>query len=433
MIFAAARRAFAVAAIAAATISLSSGAARPEIRVGVVYDLTGPLAASGSKAAYLGTRIAIDMINERGGVAGRRIVPLYADSRSRADAALAEAGRLIGTEKVDLLMGFFSSAHCDPVSAMAEAQKTFTWLTVCVASEVIRDRNLTYVFRPQVQSEHYGEASCDFVAAEAKARFGKEPKDMAVAIIHGEGPYGAGIAAANESRCKALGIRVVAREAYDAAATDLMPLVTKLQRARPDVILHTGYSRDVDLLLRQSRKAGASWGALIGHGAGHAQIDRLRRAYGSDVDYLFNVDPVAAQLLDPETLQPGIGELTAELVRRYEAATGSSEIPTQASSGFNHAWILFTDVAPRALRSHGAIGAEALRAAALETDIPTGGTIQGYGVKFHPPGTPLAGQNKRAMPVVMQYVGQETRVVAPNVIRTAEPVMPLPRGHTYSR
>ena len=54
--------------------------------------------------------------------------------------------------------------------------------------------------------------------------------------------------------------------------------------------------------------------------------------------------------------------------------------------GFNQTWIFFTDVLPRAIKKYGGIDPEALRKAALETDIPDGGTIQGYGVKFFPPG-----------------------------------------------
>ena len=42
---------------------------------------------------------------------------------------------------------------------------------------------------------------------------------------------------------------------------------------------------------------------------------------------------------------------------------------------------------PRAIKKHGGYDPEALRKAALETDIPEGGTVQGYGVKFFPPGT----------------------------------------------
>ena len=55
--------------------------------------------------------------------------------------------------------------------------------------------------------------------------------------------------------------------------------------------------------------------------------------------------------------------------------------------GFNNTWIFLTDVLPRAIKKYGGFDAEALRKAALETDIPVGGTMQGYGVKFFRPGT----------------------------------------------
>ena len=113
---------------------------------------------------------------------------------------------------------------------------------------------------------------------------------------------------------------------------------------------------------------------------------------------------MAAQLLDPKTLKPGLGDLTAEMVKRYKAETGAQEVPPHVSMGFNNAWIFLTDVLPRAIKKYGGYDPEALRKAALDTDIPVGGTIQGYGVKFYPPASEMAGQNERSSPVVMQYV-----------------------------
>ena len=49
--------------------------------------------------------------------------------------------------------------------------------------------------------------------------------------------------------------------------------------------------------------------------------------FGDDVNYTFNVDPVAGQLLDPKTLAPGIGDLTQEMLKRYKAETGAKEVP----------------------------------------------------------------------------------------------------------
>lgn len=426
------------AAYAAAAIGLVSSASLPaaaqkEIKVGVIYDYTGAFAGGGSLPAAIATKIAIDMINERGGVEGYKIVATYADAQSKADVAINEAERLLNEVKVDALMGVFSSAHCVPMAAKVDAAKRFMWANVCVASAVFKGKNLTHVFRPQVHSDQFGEASCTFIAENAKAKLKKDPKDVSVAILYEDGPYGAGVAAGNESKCKELGIKIAHKEGYAATSTDLSALITKLRRARPDVILHTGYNPDITLFLRQAREAGLKFDALIGHGAGYGQIDKLIETFKGDVNYVYNVDPVAAQLLDPKTLAPGIGDVTAEMVKRYIAETKVSEVPPHASMGFNQQWIFLTDVLPRAIKKYGGFDPEALRKASLDTDIPAGGTIQGYGVKFFPPGHVMSGQNERSSPVVMQYVDGKTKIAWPAALKTIDPIIPLPSGHAFAR
>jgi len=401
-------------------------------KVGVIFDLSGALAAGGSNASYLGTKYAIDMINERGGVEGYRIVPVYVDAQSKAEVAINETERLLNQEKVDMIMGVFSSAHCVPMAQKIDQSKKFMWANVCVASSVFKDKDLRYVFRAQVHSDQFGEASCNFLNENSKSRLGKDPKDLKVAVIYEDGPYGAGVASGNEAVCKQHGMQVVLKEGYAATAPDLSPLVTKLRRARPDVILHTGYNPDITLFLRQSKEQGLKWSALIGHGAGYGQFDKLFATFKDDANLIYNVDPVAAQLLDPKTLQPGLGAVTAEMIKRYKAEVKGDEVPTHVSMGFNQSWIFFTDVMPRAIKKYGGVDPEALRKAALDTDIPTGGTIQGYGVKFFKPGHPMSGQNERSSPVVHQYSGNDTFVVWPNAIKTKDPVLPLPKSHAYA-
>ena len=407
--------------------------AQADIKIGVIFDYTGPFAAGGSQASAIGTKSAIDIINERGGVEGHKIIATYADAQSKSEVAINEMTRLLEQEKVDVIMGIFSSAHCVPMAQRVDQLQRFMWANVCVASSVFKDKNLKYVFRSQVHSDQFGEASCVFANENAKSRMGKEPKDLRVAIIYEDGPYGAGVASGNEATCKQLGLNIVLKEGYAATSPDLSSLVTKLKRARPDVILHTGYNPDITLFLRQARELGLKWDALIGHGAGYGQIDKLRETFGKDADFIYNVDPVAAQLLDPKTLAAGLGDVTAEMVKRYKAETNAQEVPPHTSMGFNQTWIFLTDVLPRAIKNHGGFNPEALRKAALETDIPVGGTIQGYGVKFFGPGTPMAGQNERSSPVVMQYVDGATKVVWPAAIKTVEPTLPLPKGHTYAK
>ncbi len=422
----------ATALAAVALLSSQAMAQDKEVKIGVIYDFTGPFAAGGSEAAAIGTQIAIDMVNEQGGVEGYKIVPIVADAQSKAEVAISEAERLLNQENVDLIMGVYSSAHCVPLAQKVDAAKKFMWANVCVASAVFKDKNLQYVFRPQVHSDQFGWASCSFLNENSQKKLGIAPGDLKVAIIHEDGPYGSGVAAGNEENCAGYGMQVVLDEGYSATAPDLSSLVTKLRRARPDVILHTGYNPDITLFLRQAKEQGLKFQALIGHGAGYGQIDKLIDTFGDDVNYFYNVDPVAAQLLDPATLAPGLGDLTQEMVSRYKDQTGASEVPPHVSMGFNQTWIFLTDVLPRAIKEHGGFDPEALRQAALETDIPEGGTIQGYGVKFYPPGSPMAGQNERSSPVVMQYIDGETKIAWPTAIQTVDPVLPLPPGHTFA-
>ena len=403
-----------------------------EVKIGVIYDYTGPFAAGGSQAAAIGTKIAIDMINERGGVEGYRINAIYADAQSKAEVAINEATRLLDQEKVALIMGVYSSAQCVPMAQKVDAAKQFMWANVCTASSVFKGKNLRYVFRPQVHTDQFGAASCTLLNERAKTRLNKDPKDVKVAIVYEDGPYGSGVAAANEEVCKKFGMQIVLKEGYSATAPDLSSLVTKLRRARADVILHTGYNPDITLFWRQAREQGLKWAALIGHGAGYSQHDKLRESLGEDSEYIASVDPVPAQLLDPKTLAPGLGKLIQEMIKRYKAETHADQVPPHVSMGFNQTWIFLTDVLPRAIKKYGGIDPEALRKAALDTDIPDGGTIQGYGVKFHPPGHEMSGQNERSSPAVMQYIGGKTEVVWPARLRTADPVLPWPKTHSYS-
>jgi branched-chain amino acid transport system substrate-binding protein len=423
-----------VATAAALSLDWRFAQAQAEpVRIGVIFDLSGPFAAGGSVACSIGTQIAIDLCNERGGVDGKyKVVPVNADSQSKADVAINEVERLINQEKLDIIEGIFSSAHAVPLAAKVEEQKKILWITTAVATAVFKGKNLKYVFRAQIHSDQYGQAFAGFISERAKAKLGMDPKAVKVALIHEDGPYGTGVAAADDVYSKQAGLNVVLHEGYSAAAPDLSSLVTKLKRAGADIISHAGYNPDITLFLRQARESGLRFKMLIGAGAGYSQLDKLRATFGKDIDNFCNIDPVPAQLLDPKKLAPGIGDLTKIMVERYQAKTKATDVPPHCSMGFNQTWILLNNVLPVAKAKYGGFDPEAVRKAALDVDIPAGGTIQGYGVKFFPPGTELSGQNERSTPVVMQNAGEHISVVFPTNIETQEPVLPLPKSSIYA-
>jgi len=82
------------------------------------------------------------------------------------------------------------------------------------------------------------------------------------------------------------------------------------------------------------------------------------------------------------------------MVERYKAKTGATDVPPHCSMGFNQTWVLLNNVLPVAKDKYGGFDPEAVRKAALDVDIPAGGTIQGYGVKFFPPDTAALGPER---------------------------------------
>ncbi len=107
------------AAAAALSFDWTRAQAQAEtLRIGLIYDLTGPFAAGGSVASSIGAQIAIDLVNEKGGIGGKyKIETVKADSQSKGDVAINEAERLMSQEKVDIIEGVFASAHAVPLSA----------------------------------------------------------------------------------------------------------------------------------------------------------------------------------------------------------------------------------------------------------------------------------------------------------------------------
>jgi branched-chain amino acid transport system substrate-binding protein len=430
------RRTFLAGATAATAARPRWASAQAQtIKIGTLYDHSGPFSAAGSLNCWRGAKMMIDYVNEKGGVLGKyKIVQVDGDSQSKAEAAINEAERLLNVDKVDILAGIYSSAHAVPLAEKVDKQKRFLWITTAIADAVVKDRNLQYVFRPQANGGLFGQNSVQYIAAYSPDKLKKAVKDLRIAIIYEDGPYGAGVAAANEAEAKKQGMQIALKEGYSASAPDLSSLVTKLRAARPDVLFHTGYNPDIALFLRQSKEQGFRVRAYVGHGAGHSQLDKLKEALGNEIEGFHTVDPPASQLIDPKNLKSGVAELTQEMVKRYK--TFEPNIPVGAiaphvSMGFNNIWILLTDVLPRAIQKHGGFGPDALVKAARETDIPEGGTMQGYGVKFFPPGHAMAGQNERAIAAVFQVQEGQFKHVFPPVVASGAPILPLPPSSPF--
>jgi branched-chain amino acid transport system substrate-binding protein len=319
------------------------------------------------------------------------------------------------------------------VAARVEQLKKFMWITTCISSAVLADKNYKYVFRPQASGDQFGLMTMDFIANYSKTKLGKDANDLRVAIIHEDGAYGVDVSKDNVAGAQKAGFNVVLKEGYSATAPDLSALVTKLKRAKPDVIFHTGYNPDITLFARQAREQGLKFGALVGHGAGYGVYEKLKEGLGADANYLFDTDPISIWAANSEGLNPKLLPVIKMVGEEFDKirpgmAIRSAHVGIAASNTY----VFFDDVLPRAIKKYGGIDPDALRKAALDTDIPEGGTMLGFGVKFFGEGTPMSGQNERSFPVVSQYIDDKSYVVWPKSQAQREAVLPLPAGMTYS-
>jgi branched-chain amino acid transport system substrate-binding protein len=401
--------------------------AKEQMKIGLLNSLTGAFALAGAEAGHRGSLIAIEMWNEKGGVGGKyEIVPVVADAQSNPDVAIREAERLINVEKVPVILGVYSSSIAVPLAPICDQNKTILWITIAISDAVVKGRNLQYVFRPQPMGSQWGKASVEMIK-DYLGKFGKkEAKDLRVAVIYEDGPYGTSVQAANVEALKKYGMSMVHHEGYNHKANDLSALILKLKAAKPDVILHTGYYPDIVLFMKQARELGLTTKAIIGHGAGYANFPNLEKQLGRElVSYLYNIDTPPAQNLDLSKLKPEIGPVIKEFLKRYEQKHNEPSPPAHATMGFGHAWMLLKTL-DYTVEKYGTPTPDNIRKAALELEIPEGATPCGYGMKFAPPGHEYAGQNLASYPVVMQWVNQSIQIVWPSAMMTAEPKIPMP-------
>ncbi len=401
--------------------------AKEELKIGVMYSITGSFALAGAEAGQRGSLIAIDMWNEKGGVAGKyKIVPVISDAQSSPDVAIREAERLIDVEKVPIILGIYSSSIAVPLAPICDKNKTILWITISISDAVVKGRHQHYVFRPQPMGSQWGKTSVEFLNDNLSKLGYSNPKDLRLAVIYEDGPYGTSVQNANMARAKDYGMNVLLNEAYNHKAKDLSSLILKLKMAKPDAILHTGYYPDIVLFIRQARELGLKTKALIGHGAGYANFPNLEKQLGKALtEYIYNIDTAPAQNFDLSKLQPDIGPVIKDFLKRYNDKYKEASPPAHATMGFGHAWMLLKTL-DYTVEKYGTPTPDNISKAALALEFPAGGTPSGYGMKFAPAEDEYSGQNLMSYPVVMQWVNQKVEIVWPKTMQSMEPKLPIP-------
>ncbi|MCF8052914.1 MAG: ABC transporter substrate-binding protein [Desulfobacterales bacterium] len=386
-------------------------AADDVVRVGNIIPLSGPSASVGEQGKFA-REMAVEEINASGGIkalGGAKLKMLYADSESKPEKGVAEAERLINSEKVHVLTGCWNSAVTYPTSAVAERYGVPFIVPVSVADK-ITEQGFKTVFRIAAKDSWWTRDQFSFLK-DMQEEFGTEIKT--VAFVYENGDWGKGFAEQWIKLAEKTGYKVVLDEPYPSTATDLSPVVQKIRRARPDVLLLVSNAADAILLTNTMAEYRVSPKAIIGSGGGHADPSFLT-ATGKNAQYVFDI-------VEWETDINKAGAKEAN--EKYKTKYGQN-LTGEAVDAYLAMYVLAD-----ALERAGSLDREKIRIALSETRYTDGqGMIVGYdAVEFD-----QSGQNKYASPVMVQIndigKGMERITVWPKNARRSgyEPVFPMP-------
>lgn len=379
------------------------------LKIGAIFPFTGSLALLGEES-WRGAELARLQQNSKGGLLGKQIEWVKGDAPD-ANAAVSEANRMISSEKLPIIVGTYSSTLSQAATEVAERNKTIYWEMGAI-SDPITQRGFQYLFRTCANGSSDGIVAADFTKEAIAPKLGIDPSKLRFAVVHEDALYGTTVGTAAEKRAKEIGLNFLSREPYNSQATDLSSLILKLKSLQPDVLVATSYIQDLLLFWKQARELGFSAKAVIGTGAGYSLTD-FAKSLGDDANGVLNID----------FPQYDVNENFAKGIKEYQKFYQDTfkEPPRSGHSLANYMGALVLwDVIAKA----GSTDPEAVRKAALAEDIPVGGTITGWGVKFAGPGEKDAGQNLRAAPIVMQWQKGRQMAVYPKEAAVSDLALP---------
>ncbi len=402
-----------VTVLSGCSSSTPANTAKPAevIKIGVIQPRSGPLAVSGEDS-YWGTKIAIDMVNEAGGIKGKKIEAVVADVPN-AGAAQNEVNRLIQNEKVKVITGIYGSAMAEVAAGICNRNEVLYWEHISVTDRLTK-QGYKSVFRMHINGSLFGEQAAQIAESYAK-KIGLDPTKATVAVVSENGDFGKSIAAGVDAYTKKAGTKIVLNELYDSKTTDTSPIVLKLKASNADIVIATSYINDGIDITKKSKVLDYSPKIFLGIGSGYG-LAAYGKSLEKDAEGMIDLDPTSTPVL--KNLDPNMAKAVEEFQKRFKAARGYDS-PTVGYLAWQATWVLLNNVIATA---GGTDNLAAMIKAAKELDIKVGSLPTGAGVKFDE-----SGQNTRAVISAMQWQKGKLVTIYPDYLANAQGIMiPLP-------
>ncbi|TMQ15110.1 MAG: hypothetical protein E6K82_26100 [Candidatus Rokuibacteriota bacterium] len=228
--------------VAAAGGTLPAAAQGP-IRIGASLSLTGTYAEPGRFQSE-GYKLCEKDLNARGGLLGRKVEMVVYDDQSMPATGVRLYEKLITEDKVDAVMGPYSSAISEAVANVTEKYKKVMVAPLAATTSIFK-KGRRYAFMMVSPAEVYLEGLVDIAAKRGY---------KTIAIINEDTLFPKSSAQGTEELARKAGLQVVFKEAYPKGNQDFSGLLTKLKASNPDVLAAATYFDDAVAIARQMKE-----------------------------------------------------------------------------------------------------------------------------------------------------------------------------------
>ncbi len=242
----------AIMTLLAGLVAGCGGSSSKDIKIGVVYELTGNTASFGTAAAN-GAKLAFKEINAKGGVLGKQIQIVVADNKGEPSESSNAMTKVISQDRVVAITGFTTSSNGIAAATVAEANRIPFVAAATTNPKVTLDENTgkvrNYTFRVCFIDPFQGTVGANFVLNSLKAK-------NAAVMIDNSSDYSKGLSQFFKEAFIKGGGTIVAEEAYLQNDQDFKTILTKIKASNPDVVYVPGYYGEVGKIVKQARELG---------------------------------------------------------------------------------------------------------------------------------------------------------------------------------
>jgi len=210
-------------------LAAAASAAEP-VRIGISTILSGPFADRGQSEQY-GAQIALDALNQAGGVLGRPVEAFYSDNACKPEVGVPGVKRLLKQEHVPVVIG----ALCTPVTHAIMPVMQAAMVPLVIATSAGQD----FVDASGAGGNAYAfkTIASEVDIARALVRFLGRRGIGSAAVVTEAGGFPEVNAGAFAQAAAAAGWKVTGREVIPAGTADLAPVIERLRAGSPGVLL----------------------------------------------------------------------------------------------------------------------------------------------------------------------------------------------------